>query len=460
MRSSRISHETAKIVGATTSLPSVRRSTRSSLARFAHNGASVVKKEEDEDNSILQCDIEDALLPPRKRKRAVSSTPQNKTLGTSLRIKNEIEDTTAISSIPIKGRARKPARKIKDDETGEVAIHPPNDWAEVYALVKEMRSSPGGAATNAAVDTMGCASLAEKQANPRDKRFQTLVALMLSSQTKDTTNAVVMARLQSELPPYKPGAPAGLNLENILAVDAAQLNEMIYAVGFHNNKTKYIKAAAEILRDQWGGDIPDTIDGLIALPGVGPKMAYLCMSVAWGRTEGIGVDVHVHRITNLWGWQTTKTPEETRLALQAWLPRELWHEINWLLVGLGQTVCLPIGRRCGDCEVGLNGLCKSAERAKVSAGRKAREEQLQINAANGEVLGKEEAVKKEVLAKLVVPVIATHNTSADVGGLGDKGLPAEGRLKKEESLDLEEVKELLDRPAQANKNENTKRRKR
>src|SRR5271170_7638758 len=202
---------------------------------------------------------------------------------------------------------------------------------------------------------------------------------MLSSQTKDTTNAVAMARLQKELPAYKEGGPPGLNLENILAVDPQLLNELIWVVGFHNNKTKYIKAAAIILRDNYNSDIPDTIEGLMSLPGVGPKMAYLCMSVAWGRTEGIGVDVHVHRITNLWGWQGgsgTKGPEETRLALQRWLPRELWHEINWLLVGFGQTVCLPVGRKCGDCDLGLNGLCKAAEKSKVNLGRKVREEKI------------------------------------------------------------------------------------
>jgi len=86
-------------------------------------------------------------------------------------------------------------------------------------------------------------------------------------------------------------------------------------------------------------DIPSTIEGLVSLPGVGPKMAYLCMSAAWGRDEGIGVDVHVHRITNLWGWHKTKTPEETRITLEAWLPRDKWHDINHLLVGFGQTWC-------------------------------------------------------------------------------------------------------------------------
>lgn len=163
-----------------------------------------------------------------------------------------------------------------------------------------------------------------------------------------------MRQLQTELP-----AP-GLTLENILAVDPVKLNELIYVVGFHNNKTRYIKATALILRDQHASDIPDTIDGLMSLPGVGPKMAYLCLSAAWGRTEGIGVDVHVHRITNLWRWHKTKGPEETRMALQGWLPRDRWHEINHLLVGFGQTICLPVGRKCGECTLSESGLCPSA----------------------------------------------------------------------------------------------------
>jgi endonuclease III len=141
----------------------------------------------------------------------------------------------------------------------------------------------------------------------------------------------------------------GMNLESILAVEPALLNDLIGKVGFHNLKTKYIKNTAVILRDKFGSDIPDTIDGLISLPGVGPKMAYLCMSSAWGRDEGIGVDVHVHRITNLWGWHKTNQPEETRAALEEWLPKDKWHEINHLLVGFGQTICLPVGRKCGEC---------------------------------------------------------------------------------------------------------------
>lgn len=127
-------------------------------------------------------------------------------------------------------------------------------------------------------------------------------------------------------------------------------------------------------------------------------MGYLCLSAAWDRTEGIGVDVHVHRITNLWGWHKTNNPEETRRALESWLPRDRWREINTLLVGLGQAVCLPQGRRCGDCELGLRGLCKAAERKKVLEGRRVREAKLEVM-EDGSVVKREEEVKTEVFIK-------------------------------------------------------------
>jgi endonuclease-3 len=266
---------------------------------------------------------------------------------------------TAVDDGPTRKRKRepeaemKPAPKVararrKPTIKSEGTTEPPPDWERVYELTREMRLR-----TPAAVDTMGCERLADKTDTPKNQRFQTLVSLMLSSQTKDTVTAAAVRAMQS-------GLPGGLTLESILAVKSDVLNAYIGKVGFHNTKTKNIKLAAEILRDKFGGDIPSTIEGMMSLPGVGPKMSYLLMSCAWSRHEGIGVDVHVHRITNLWRWHKTKNPEETRAALQSWLPKDKWHEINWLLVGFGQAICLPVGRKCGSCTVGLSGLCPSA----------------------------------------------------------------------------------------------------
>lgn len=88
-------------------------------------------------------------------------------------------------------------------------------------------------------------------------------------------------------------------------------------------KISYIKKATQVCQDKYGGDIPSTIEGLVSLPGVGPKMAYICMNVAWDRLTGIGVDTHVHRICNRLGWvkKPTKVPEDTRKAVEDWLPR-------------------------------------------------------------------------------------------------------------------------------------------
>lgn len=187
----------------------------------------------------------------------------------------------------------------------------------------------------------------------------------------------------------------------MLAIEPDVLNNFIGKVGFHNLKTKYIKQTAELLRDKWNSEIPDTIEGLVSLPGVGPKMAYLTMSAAWGKDLGIGVDVHVHRITNLWGWNKTQNPEQTRAALESWLPQDKWHDINNLLVGFGQTICLPVGRKCGDCKLADRGLCPSAV---VTKSTKVKKEKVvvKVEASNGEraseqtsIVAKIENVKAE-----------------------------------------------------------------
>jgi endonuclease III len=347
-------------------------STTSSLSAVKSDDESSLSELSEADTA----DIEDLLEPPLKRQKRNASPINPRVLKQSPNPRTSrkvtVKDEPDQKPTPAPKQRRLPARETRDID-GSVKVEPPSNWEQMYNIVQEMRKK-GGPAADAPVDTMGCSQLFWPASSPIDRRFQTLIALMLSSQTKDTVTAVAMQRLHTELgdgtapaqdikikredDDSKP-VDSTLNLNNILAVDPTRLNELIRTVGFHNNKTKYIKATALILRDQHGGDIPKTPEGLMALPGVGPKMAYLCMSAAWGKHVGIGVDVHVHRITNLWGWNKTKTPEETREALQSWLPDDKWHEINHLLVGLGQTVCLPVKRRCGDCKLAHLRLCKS-----------------------------------------------------------------------------------------------------
>nr|XP_061791367.1 endonuclease III-like protein 1 [Nerophis lumbriciformis] len=229
--------------------------------------------------------------------------------------------------------------KVEYDEGGSTANMEqwePLDWKKQLRHIREMRSS-----RDAPVDNMGAEKCYDTKAPPNVRRFQILVSLMLSSQTKDQVTAAAMQKLRAH----------GCTAEKLLSTDDETLGKLIYPVGFWRNKVKFLKKTAAMLVNDYGGDIPDSVEGLVRLPGVGPKMAHLAMDIAWDQVSGIGVDTHVHRISNRLGWlkKPTKNPEATRQALQDWLPRDLWSEINWLLVGFGQQVCLPTNPLCSMC---------------------------------------------------------------------------------------------------------------
>lgn len=348
------------------------------------------------------------IAPARKRGGGAPNVKVEVKPDPEMEKENTPKTKTKSTPKPKTPRAKKPPTTVPSS--------PPANWEEIYSLVQAMRATK-----LAPVDTMGCETLADPTVTPRDQRFQTLTALMLSSQTKDTVTSVAIKNLQDNL-------PGGFSLESILAVEPDVLNDLIGKVGFHNLKTKYIKNTAEILKEKWGGDVPDSIPGLVSLPGVGPKMAYLCLSAAWGRTEGIGVDVHVHRITNLWGWHKTNTPEETRACLEAWLPQEKWHDINTLLVGFGQTVCLPVGRKCGECTLAERGLCKSAVVGKKVVKRVKKEVVVKGEDGEGGVVVKEEAVVEEREIKAEdVEVKAEEVEDLQVADIEDLGRAIGGR---------------------------------
>ncbi|KAJ7765746.1 DNA glycosylase [Mycena metata] len=258
------------------------------------------------------------------------------------------------SQSPSKKPALKSPQKSKTKTLYKKALatpHPaPERWREVYDCIKEMRKEG-----NAPVDTMGCHMAQQHETDPKNKRFVTLVSLMLSPQTKDQVTDAAVGKLRVAL-------GGSVSLDAVLAADPTVISEAINKVGMWRVKTKHIKLAAEKLRDEFDGDVPNTIEGLISLPGVGPKIGFLALQNAWNINTGIGVDVHVLRITRLLGWHKADNPEDARISLESWLPTELQRDINPLLVGFGQTICPANSPRCGECALSSAGLCPSSKR--------------------------------------------------------------------------------------------------
>jgi endonuclease III len=164
--------------------------------------------------------------------------------------------------------------------------------------------------------------------------FKVLVATILSARTKDETTAKASARLFKKVS----------GLESLAGLDEATIAKLIYPVGFYKNKAKYLKQLPAAL-EQFGGRIPDDVESLIKLPGVGRKTANLVVAVAFNK-PAICVDTHVHRIMNIWGYVETKTPLETEMALRRKLPAEYWIRINSILVAFGQGTCKPVRPHC------------------------------------------------------------------------------------------------------------------
>lgn len=129
-----------------------------------------------------------------------------------------------------------------------------------------------------------------------------------------------------------------------------RIETLIYPVGFYRTKARVILSICRALRERFAGRVPDEIDDLLTLDGVGRKTANLVVTVGYGK-PGICVDTHVHRISNRLGYVRTRTPDETELALRARLPRRFWIGYNDLLVAFGQNVCTPLSPRCSSCPV-------------------------------------------------------------------------------------------------------------
>ena len=196
--------------------------------------------------------------------------------------------------------------------------------------------------------------ISESQAeNP----FQILIATLLSARTQDATTHAASTRLfrRAKTP------------RTMARLPVSEIESLIYPVSFYRNKARHVKACCEQLTSRFNGRVPNTMEDLVMLPGVGRKTANLVMILAFKGQDNICVDTHVHRISNRMGWVRTREPQETEQALYRATDRRWWPLINLYLVTWGQNVCRPVYPRCQDCV--LADLCPRKGVTKVSASR-------------------------------------------------------------------------------------------
>jgi endonuclease-3 len=221
--------------------------------------------------------------------------------------------------------AKKPRAKRKT-EPGSSTGKQPFDIAEAMRRLRE------------AVKPYPKAALFELAAEGYGSVFEILTACIISIRTLDETTLPTARRLFAVA-----RTPAG-----VAALSMKQLDELIGACVYHEAKAPTIHAIARRAVAEYGGEVPCDPEVLLSFKGVGPKCANLALGIACGKTF-IGVDIHVHRVTNRWGLVEARTPEKTMLALQEKLPRRYWVEINALLVPFGKHVCTGVRPKCSTC---------------------------------------------------------------------------------------------------------------
>ena len=178
------------------------------------------------------------------------------------------------------------------------------------------------------------------QVASRQDPFQVLISTILSLRTKDEVTLRASERLfkRAKTP------------QALLGLSEKEISRIIYPVGFYKTKAKRIREISRTLLKSYGGKVPECLEELLRLKGVGRKTANLVLTLGFHK-PGICVDTHVHRISNRWGLVKTKTPEQTEFRLRKILPRKYWIPYNDLLVAFGQTLCRPISPWCSRCPI-------------------------------------------------------------------------------------------------------------
>lgn len=170
--------------------------------------------------------------------------------------------------------------------------------------------------------------------------FKVLVATILSARTKDTLTEKICDNLFKEVK----------NVADLDKINLKKLEKLIYPVSFYKNKARNLKKLPSVLKEVFDNKIPSDVDELTKLPGVGRKTANIVSAVAF-KKNAIGVDTHVHKIVNRWGYVKTKKPEDTEKELRKKLPIKYWKNLNTYLVTFGQHVCRPTSPWCSKCPI-------------------------------------------------------------------------------------------------------------
>lgn len=172
----------------------------------------------------------------------------------------------------------------------------------------------------------------------RKEPFLVLISCILSLRTKDRTTSEASARLfrLAKTP------------ERMVKLTTKQIENAIYPVGFYITKAKRIKEICKVLIEKYNSRVPDEIDELLKLKGVGRKTANIVLAFAYNK-PALPIDTHCHRIPNRLGWVKTKTPEQTETELRKIIPKRLWRDFNDIFVTFGQNICVPISPWCSRC---------------------------------------------------------------------------------------------------------------
>ena len=224
---------------------------------------------------------------------------------------------------------------------GHVPDPVPDDWRSVWNVIASDRAERA-----APVDQFHAFLLSLRDAP--DAHFQALVASLLSVQVRDSVALLAARRLREAL-------GGEITVDAVRDASLEVVSDAISTLNFRNVKAKYVKACASLVKTRYKGQVPSAVKELEKLPGVGPKLARLVSSVAFGDDgAGIVVDTHVRRVVGRLGWTNgfeKRSAEKTRKRLERFLPKREWGDITLALVGFGQNTCTPLRPRCHECPV-------------------------------------------------------------------------------------------------------------